>query len=28
MNAVLDKDGDGDVDLFDMLSWGAGFLKK
>ncbi len=28
MNAVLDKDGDGDVDLSDMLSLGAGFLKK
>ncbi len=28
MNAVLDKDGDGDVDFSDMLSLGAGFLKK
>lgn len=28
MNAVLDTDGDGDVDLSDMLKLGAGFLKK
>lgn len=28
MNAVLDKDGDGDVDFSDMLNLGAGFLKK
>jgi hypothetical protein len=28
MNAVLDKDGDGDVDFSDMMQLGAGFLKK
>jgi hypothetical protein len=28
MNAVLDKDGDGDVDLSDMLQVGLGFMKK
>jgi hypothetical protein len=28
MNAVLDKDGDGDVDFSDLMSLGAGFLKK
>jgi hypothetical protein len=28
MNAVLDKDGDGDVDFMDLMSLGAGFLKK
>ncbi|MEO8003136.1 MAG: DUF937 domain-containing protein [Arenimonas sp.] len=28
MNAVLDKDGDGDVDFSDLLSLGAGFMKK
>ncbi len=28
MNAVLDKDGDGKVDFSDLLSLGAGFLKK
>lgn len=28
MNAVLDKDGDGDVDFSDLLSLGASFLKK